>query len=1823
MNAIVGMLQRLIEENIEGQILHGGGRIQPVVVGPPDDVLQELYAVMTRGDTSDWTLQIPEGMSIGVAVLLVTEPANLLGSSATSKISQNGCGWGYVVSVRGSAATCVILATAAAWNTIPISVRMATKPILAPPDEQPEDVTAAEPWSRMLKRVADSCGVQLTPLKHSFRKMYSALGRLSADEARSSRWDMANSLLSATSADDVQRALGLLCSSSQTGPSWRDSWDTLYALRDLIKSNALTLDETRHRLHEAAASLPTERVPKREEPLDTAIDELFDYLGRVASTALEYINAPECYMRTAAQEGFWWMTLTASCLQGLLDSVGGRSSATPVELIVVNGIVPLPPQDWCIRNVQVVQREVSLEVRGKEGQLPPAAVVSVKAAPKGRRSSRILQDGQTTSDGSVLFTDAIPGSETGCMVYSTSGPDISTVRQQVVAIDRLECGGLAFVEMAESCELPARDSSSQDFVQRVTVQRAGDVAIRVAMRTDADAVAVRIPDREDARLSRLSGSLTEELVVSVEQGTELTISVLGTQGGGAQTRREWRIVFSIGDDDVNRPKSRTQQLIWQNTSDKKTPVLTKDCRLRALEDAALRNDASWLPVTIAITSAGLVREKLPSWDSNPVWGDIRVSPVCPAYGEFKPPTEYLNTRSEIRRMLTQARRPIGEVDLGSHDARALCVRYLEAYMRWLREDPEHATWVDLFMLHLPVDVEGPVGRPQGTEEPRAILMSPLHPLRLGWHSEAQFALSQAIENSNRCPGAGMLDCHALPSMLTLLTGSPGEARVPSYFVNVNIDDDYWAAFISCQNMGESRLIERLAPYFEALGIGLSGYAGGFGTDQTRRALDDLVEIYPARTIYRVGIVGVPESDSKCVKGVADWCRDRFAAINSRAISAIVEPGTTAGGGPEIRGALLTDAARCDVYDFRGSTTYPSSTELSSLAEGSNERVHWYRKQQYGDEGLDLLILDQASRLEPRSISGEAGIGLASVLSTKGLLRIDLRRSLGNEGMIQESSAIAGAKSRLDSALRSSHEAFAAAHESAQSVRGIRYKAYLDPLRYGLEHGALVAANAGDLDLPSAIGTAHDEKAYVWDFRLPGLLGEGGSSEGYYLMTKIRSAASLAMKQAAEALYRDMPPVDGSYLLDLLSRRGVPIIRQLGQNRNQAKGALGILLASQLLRPIDVASSRTWPLPLMSDGCLNLLLPMDPIWASFEQLARSPTLGSYSKSHADLLLVSLMADGDKYRIQMTPIEVKVRTNEPDTGFLKSALEQAENVTNIAEKLWASELPNDLWSECAEGLLARCLEFGFRLYEESGLLDTRSDDMPSQLDWSQMELGILQAVLEKRTRVGFPCRGIVAAFGWSKETASVTMGQSPTPNVLLVGSDDASALLTGGELHPEARTLARAMIAPLLANAVGEGHDREVLGRMPVLVVTGVPSESVGLAQPTSNGPDAVKQPSQQELGETSTSAELPPVTVDFLVQATTTTVPPVGPSLIPQSVRDSVNSAMIGFIGNENAISRVKNDLMLALVQEPPHLPKNYLFVGLPSTGKTELCRRIAAAVKLPFVALDGHGVGDRERLFDLVDGQLVQDYGPGGGKVPLGVESGLAAVEYPPCVVMIDEVHLLSRPVQESLLKALEISDRSMTLKERVVHLKNMTFLFATTRPSVLDKAFKSRCTVIELLAYSESQVAQIVHDRVAPELEGHGLAPWTEGIYARLARLGGVVPRKSLELAKELQTEIVVSDVGGLSLEEHLDAVQRRMGIDDNGLGQLHIKYLRILQKRGTCGFGSIIGQLDTVDEGTILDEVEPRLLTLGLIEKTPQGRQITTAGLLYLSRFDGTASS
>jgi|GEM_PF-2148539 len=327
-------------------------------------------------------------------------------------------------------------------------------------------------------------------------------------------------------------------------------------------------------------------------------------------------------------------------------------------------------------------------------------------------------------------------------------------------------------------------------------------------------------------------------------------------------------------------------------------------------------------------------------------------------------------------------------------------------------------------------------------------------------------------------------------------------------------------------------------------------------------------------------------------------------------------------------------------------------------------------------------------------------------------------------------------------------------------------------------------------------------------------------------------------------------------------------------------------------------------------------------------------------------------------------------------------------------------------------------------------------------------------------------------------------------------------------------------------------------------------------------------------------------------------------VIPPQVRQKFDEAFNGFIGNDSAVKRIRRDLLSVLIENPPFLAKNYLITGQPSTGKTEIARRIATALGLPFVKMDGRAVQNRERLFELISGELDhQERTP----LQVGDSAGLPMMQYPPLVVFIDEVHTVKKQVQESLLTMLEAKDRTVALTDHIAIMDKATFLFATTRASGVDGAFRTRCVEVELNEYELDDVAEIIRRHMGSQ--------WPAEVYTKIAILGRRVPRIALELANELKTELAVTDNPHKSILEHLEEVRANREIDELGLTMKDIVYLQTLHAQDRAvGQDRMLNMLGTEDEKRILEEVEPFLKRIGFIRYGDKGREITPEGTLHV---------
>jgi len=340
-----------------------------------------------------------------------------------------------------------------------------------------------------------------------------------------------------------------------------------------------------------------------------------------------------------------------------------------------------------------------------------------------------------------------------------------------------------------------------------------------------------------------------------------------------------------------------------------------------------------------------------------------------------------------------------------------------------------------------------------------------------------------------------------------------------------------------------------------------------------------------------------------------------------------------------------------------------------------------------------------------------------------------------------------------------------------------------------------------------------------------------------------------------------------------------------------------------------------------------------------------------------------------------------------------------------------------------------------------------------------------------------------------------------------------------------------------------------------------------------------------------------------------TVGPVRPS--HAEMRETVDAAFEGFIGNQQATHALKRSLYNAMLQYPPRLNKNLLFVGSASCGKTELAKRMAAAMGLPFAQMNGLSLRNGETLIELVDAAL-KDF----GRAPCYVapRGGIRVKDYPAFIVFIDEAHNIPRSAQEGLLTLLEMDDRTMMVgagdEREIIRAWNAGFILATTKPSKMDKPLRSRCVEVPLARYKAEEVAEMVRGRF-PSLP-------TE-ICELCVAASRRTPRVAFEIAREIESESKYQGEGDVTREHALQVLRGRGVVSPNGITVEDVRYLSVLRRENRpIGERVAVNLLGYPDVDRLAEDIEPYLVDLGYVRYIAAGREITAQGRRFLERYE-----
>jgi Holliday junction DNA helicase RuvB len=272
---------------------------------------------------------------------------------------------------------------------------------------------------------------------------------------------------------------------------------------------------------------------------------------------------------------------------------------------------------------------------------------------------------------------------------------------------------------------------------------------------------------------------------------------------------------------------------------------------------------------------------------------------------------------------------------------------------------------------------------------------------------------------------------------------------------------------------------------------------------------------------------------------------------------------------------------------------------------------------------------------------------------------------------------------------------------------------------------------------------------------------------------------------------------------------------------------------------------------------------------------------------------------------------------------------------------------------------------------------------------------------------------------------------------------------------------------------------------------------------------------------------------------------------------------------------------------------HFLFAGPPGLGKTTLAHVIANELGVNLHVSSGPAIDHKGMLASLL--------------TSLGEGDAL----------FIDEIHRLAPVIEENLYPAMEDFRFDVFLGEGphakavTMQLPRFTLLGATTRMGLLSAPLLDRFGFHWQLRYYDQADMHAIVVRSAKLI---GVAIDEDGA-TEIARRSRGTPRIANRLLRRVRDFAVVEGDGTVDGDIAASSLDR-LAVDHAGLDALDRAYLSVICERfdgGPVGIEAVAASLSE-ERGTLEEVVEPFLLQVGFIARTPRGRVATAAGFSHL---------
>ena len=297
-----------------------------------------------------------------------------------------------------------------------------------------------------------------------------------------------------------------------------------------------------------------------------------------------------------------------------------------------------------------------------------------------------------------------------------------------------------------------------------------------------------------------------------------------------------------------------------------------------------------------------------------------------------------------------------------------------------------------------------------------------------------------------------------------------------------------------------------------------------------------------------------------------------------------------------------------------------------------------------------------------------------------------------------------------------------------------------------------------------------------------------------------------------------------------------------------------------------------------------------------------------------------------------------------------------------------------------------------------------------------------------------------------------------------------------------------------------------------------------------------------------------------------------------------------FVGQRSVVANLRDYIQAARARNEPI--DHVLLSGMPGLGKTTLAHLIAAELETEIQVTSGPVL---ERAGDL---------------------AGILTAQQRGAIVFIDEIHRMSRTVEEYLYSAMEdfkldiVIDQGPAARSVRLDIERITLIGATTREGLLSGPMRARFGVMERLEpYAWADLCVILK-RSAGLLD----VELTDEAAEAMARRSRGTPRVANRFLRRIRDFAEVAGTRKIDpaiCEEGLS----RLGVDRHGLGALDRKVLQFLARQGGGPVGLKTIAVAVGEEPHTLEDVyEPFLIREGFLAKTPRGRRLTEAAFEYL---------